>query len=196
MMQAGSTWTELTDLECSTCAKERGRRNRIIEPQDPRISQKHFVDALYVNPHNDPKYHACLVRAEENAKRGAQTPSHVLWVIAEDSAKDATQVAKTATQMQRKRRQWLKYHDQKTGGIPSLLPLYKNMKARVTEKHSLKLGILKHTSCIVVGWSLHPADRHESQPGARVLSHQPLCIYLKFPGASFKIGDLEPGVFP
>ena len=77
-----------------------------------------------------------------------------------------------------------------------MLPLYINMKARVTENISMKLGILKHTSCIIVGWSLHPADKQHPEAGQRVLSQQPRCSYIKFPSASFRIGDLEPGVFP
>ena len=99
--------------------------------------------------------------------------------------------------MQRKKQRWLQYHDQMTAGIPGLLPLYIGMRARVTEKISKKLNILKHTPCIVVGWELHPNEERHKTVGERVLQYMPQCIYVKFEGMPARIMDgLDPGAFP
>ena len=76
--------------------------------------------------------------------------------------------------------------------------MYANMRARVTERISKKLGILKHCPCTVVGWELHSADKSESSDTAeRLLQYMPRCIYLKFDGAKWQIHkELQPGVFP
>ena len=100
-------------------------------------------------------------------------------------------------QLQNKRSRWLQFHDQQTAGIPGLLPVYPDMMARVTERLSKKLNILKHTPCRVIGWDLHPNDRAAVRDGERVLQELPLCLYLKFEGAPWQVHkDLSKGVFP
>ena len=139
-------------MERVECSMERQRRHRLIEPQDPRIWLSPFIDAMYVHQHNEPKYHAPLLRAVENAKRGGSTPAHILWAVAQDAPTTPAEVASNPAEMQRTQQRWLQYHDQMTAGIPGLLPLYPGIRARVTEKISKTLGILKHTSCTIVGW--------------------------------------------
>ena len=53
------------------CHGKRQRRNRLIEPQDPRIRQSLFIDAPYVHQHDEPTSHALLLRAVESSKGGA-----------------------------------------------------------------------------------------------------------------------------
>ena len=184
-------------MECVECATERQRRNRLIEPQDPRIWQCPFIDALYVHQHNEPKYNALLLRAVENAKRGGSTPAHNFWVVAQDTPTNSAEVASNPAEMQRKQQRWLQYHDQMTAGIPGLLPLYLGMRARVTEKISKTLGILKHTSCAIVGWQLHTADKQATAPGERLLKYMPISIYVKLEEMTERIHDkLAPEVFP
>ena len=72
----------MASLECDACARERRRRNRLVAPNDARIQQMPFLDALFIHPNNEPKYHALLVRAVEHAKRGREQPSYILWVVA------------------------------------------------------------------------------------------------------------------
>ena len=151
LAQAGMKWASMVLMECVECATERQRRNRLIEPQDPRIRQSPFIDAPYVHQHNEPKYHAPPLRAVENAKSGGSTPAHILWVVAQDDPDNPAEVFANEAQMHHKKQRWLQYHDQMTAGIPGLLPLYLGMRARVTEKISKTLGILKHTPCTVVG---------------------------------------------
>ena len=93
----------------------------------------------------------------------------------------------------------MQFHDQLTAGIPGLLPLYIGLQARVTEKiaKGKKLTILKHQSCEVIGWELHPADRVHDESSQRLLSYLPLVIYLKFEKATWRIHPaLDVGVFP
>ena len=101
------------------------------------------------------------------------------------------------TEIEKKRARWLQYHDQMTAGIPGLLPLYYGMKARVTEKISKQLRILKHTPCTVVGWDLHSADRAVGGSTERMLRYLPHVIYVHFEHVKVKIHpDLAVGVFP
>ena len=88
-------------MVCVECATERQRRNRLIEPQDPRIWQSPFIDALYVHQHNEPKCNALLLRAVENAKRGGSTPASILWVVAQDTPTSPAEVASNPAEIQR-----------------------------------------------------------------------------------------------
>ena len=56
------------------------------------------------------------------------------------------------------------------------------MLARVTEKlvETKYIVILKHSSCKVIGWDLHPADRLRNSGTERFLHYLPRCIYLYF----------------
>ena len=76
--ETGATWQEMVSRECEQCTAERQRRNRLIEPKDARIKERPFIDAPYIHQHNEPKYHALLLRAVEHAKRGGRTPAHIL----------------------------------------------------------------------------------------------------------------------
>ena len=99
---------------------------------------------------------------------------------------------------------FLQFHDQKTAGIPGLLPIFIGMKARVTEQiarghdsQDRNVVILKHTSCTIYGWDLHTADRQRTVGSQRMLDYLPKIIYLQFPDAEWQIHKrLPPGVFP
>ena len=164
--------------------------------KDPRTQERPFLQAPYVHPNNEPKYHALLVRAVEHAKRSAPSPSYILWVVAEDHPTNPAEVGRNDAEIKKKAQRWLQYHDQLTEGIPGLFPLYYGMKVRVTEVISKKLQILKHAPCTVVGWTLHPAEQDEEGVGERVLRKLPSCIYVKFEDADWKLKgvDLEKGV--
>ena len=73
------------------------------------------------------------------------------------------------------------------------------MRARVNEKiaKGKYLTILKHSSCEIVGWRLHPADELSDAQPERVLHHLMRVIFLRFPGETWQIHpNLPPGVFP
>ena len=52
-----------------------------------------------------------------------------------------------------KRRRWLEFHDQKTGGIMGLLPLIKGLPVRLTEHVNRNKGLFKNTKCKIHEWS-------------------------------------------
>ena len=54
-----------------------------------------------------------------------------------------------------KRRRWLEFHDQKTGGIMGLLPLIKGLPVRLTEHVSRNKGLFKNTKCKIHSWTEH-----------------------------------------
>ena len=93
-----------------------------------------------------------LLRAVEQAKRGEGGPKCILWVRAQDVPHNPKEIASTADKVDKKRKRFLQFHDQKTAGIPGLFPLYPGLKARTTEKiaKGKQITILKHTSCEVV----------------------------------------------
>ena len=195
----GNTWEEMLAKapECGICSSERDRRNRLVSQDDLRLQHPQFLQAPYIHKHNEPKYHALLLRAVENAKRGSSQPNHILWVVAEDTVHNPKEFAGDSEQLQRKRARLLQYHDQKTAGLPGLLPLYPNIRMRVTEKISKKLCILKHTPCHVVRWDLRPADRLLGDGPERMLSYMPACIYVKFDNVDWRVHPQLPvGVFP
>ena len=57
--------------------------------------------------------------------------------------------------MNAKRRRWLEFHDQKTGGIMGLLPLIKGLPVRLTDHIDRSLGLYKQTKCTIHGWTLN-----------------------------------------
>ena len=163
------------------------------------MRQEPFLSAPYVHRNNEPKYHAMLLRAVEEAKRGHGGPKHVLWIRAEDSLHNPKEIGKTEEAIKKKLNRFLQYHDQKTSGIPGLLPLYVDMRARAIEKlaKGKSITILKHTPCRIVGWDLQPGDRERSDGSERLLDRAPRCIYLHFEGASWRVHQkLAPGFFP
>ena len=195
--RARSAWADQSSMECSVCAAERVRRNRLVDDSDPRLRQPPFIDSPFIHQHNEPKYHVLLLRAVEHAKRNMSGPQHILWLTAQDTPVNPDEIADDHSQVEKKRIRWLQFHDQRTGGIPGLLPLYHGMRARVTERVSKKLHILKHCPCVVDGWDLHSADKAESEDGERLLQYLPNCIYVRFEGAAWRVHpDLQPGVFP
>ena len=81
---------------------------------------------------------------------------------------------------------FLQFHDQKTSGIPGIFPMHLGMRVRVTEKlaKGSRITILKHTSCTIVGWELHPADRHRTDGSQRLLQYLPKVVFLQFEKAT------------
>ena len=117
---------------------------------------------------------------------------------AQDTPHNPKEIAATPANVDQKRDRWLQFHDQQTAGIPGLFPMYKGIRARVTEKiaKGKQLTILKHTPCEIDGWDLHPGDRvHEDGP-ERLLSYLPRVIYVYFRGATWQVHPaLRQGVF-
>merc|ERR1711904_131204 len=164
MAAAGAQWNAMQKMECNICRDERERRNRLLEAEDQRVRQEPFLSAPFIHKNNEPKYHAMLLRAHEQAK---SLRKHVLWFAAVDTPENPSQIVKTPAKLKQRLQRFLQFHDQQTAGVPGLNLLYEGMLARVTEKRvkNKNVVILKHSPCTVVGWDLHPLDA-ESAPGA------------------------------
>ena len=196
MAAAGHHWSAMQCMECSICKTERGRRNRLLEEVDPRVRQEPFLSAPFIHKNNEPKYHAMLLRAAEQAKSERK---YTLWFAATDTPDNPAQIVKTPGKLQQRLQRFLQFHDQQTAGVPGLNIMYEGMQARVTEKlvKHKNIVILKHSPCTVVGWDLHPADRQRKDGPERFLDYLPLCIFLHFKDATWVVDErLGPGVWP
>jgi len=194
MFANGATWPEMRALECEVCRAERDQRDRLVKREDdPRFSMEPFVNAPYIHPHNAPKYEALQTRAVQFAR------THNLcinWVVAWDQPLHQDHLALAKDVLDKKRLRWLSYHDQQTEGIMGLFPMIRGMRVRLTSTVNKRLKLFKHRPGIIVGWTLHPDETSVVDDGERRLSQQPRCIYVKFEGVAWRIGDLDPGVYP
>ena len=195
---SSSDWEAHFKSECALCAKRRDERNRLLAPDDPRVHEAPFLDAPYVHRNNEPKYHALLLRAQEVAKRKHKC---CFWFKAEDTIHNPEEKPKDPKKYEAKLERFLQFHDQRTGGLPGLCPLYRDLQVRTTEKivRSKEIVILKHTSCKVVGWQLHEMDQRSLPTGAggeRYLERMPKVIFVEFADVTWCINGLKPGVLP
>ena len=196
MSATGGTWADMQCMECSICSAERRRRNRVINGEDPRVRQEPYLSAPFIHKNNEPKYHAMLLRASEQAKTDRQ---HTIWFAATDTPENPASIVTNPAKLKQRLERFLQFHDQQTAGIPGLNILYEGMRARVTEKLVKHKGltILKHSPCTVIGWDLHPASRLRQDGAERLLEYMPLCIYIKFPDTTWVVDKrLGPGVWP
>ena len=186
-------------MECQICETHRENRTRLIAPNDVRLREPAFLHAPYVHQNNEPKYHAMLLRSVEQAKHRYDTPRHILWVTAQDTPHNPKEISDNPASMQKKLDRFLQFHDQRTAGIPGIFPMYRDMRARVSEKlaKGARITILKHTPCTIIGWELHTADKLKTAGSQRVLQYLPRVIFLKFDNAEWEISaKLGKGVFP
>ena len=57
-----------------------------------------------------------------------------------------------------KRRRWLGFHDQQTGGIMGLMPLVKGLPVRLTHPENRKLKLFKNSKCTIHSWTLNKQE--------------------------------------
>ena len=199
MFMQGATWSEMQALECTACQEERRERARVsMSDDDPRFQQQPFEAAPYIHPHNVPKYYALQLRACEYAK---QRRLCVNWVVAHDKPLHQDDQALSADALDKKRKRWLGYHDQKTSGIMGLFPLIQGLPIRLSDTVNRDLKLCRHRRGVVTDWTLHDDEASPVVDGERVLQFQPKCIYVKFEGESWQVkppglAPLEPGVYP
>ena len=188
-------WEAMQELECPVCQAQRERRNRVLAAEDTRVRSEPYLSAPFIHKNNEPKYHAMLQRAHEQAKMQRKP---VLWFAAVDTPANPAQIVNTPAKLKQRLQRFLQFHDQQTAGVPGLNLLYEGMKVRVTEKlvKNKNMVILKHSSCTVVGWELHPADIATAEGAERMLNYVLRCIYLNFEGAKWTVDNrLGPGVW-
>ena len=185
-----AAWRRRRSQECDKCAAERKRRCRVLgssEDLSPLLTDDpRFADAPYIHAFNEPKYHASQMRALHFAR---ERQTIVLWLFAEDRPLKKIEMLQD-TNINERRRQWTRYHDQKTGGVMGLQPLVYDMPLRITRTdHKRKhLGMFKNSRCRLFGWTLHPADQaryEECKEAQLVLQYMPEYLYLRWPGATW-----------
>jgi hypothetical protein len=100
-------------------------------------------------------------------------------------------------QLHTKRCMWLGRHDQDTAHLTSLLPLVQGLPLRLTETVNRQLRLYRGRRCRLLGWAPHPEDVRTEVDGEWMSTKLPLCLYLQFPGATWKLhDDLAVGVYP
>ena len=197
MICKGFTWTDITASEaarCGTCARERIRRNRLVDVSDERTKMEPFLSAPYINRNNRPKYHATFLRAEEWAKKRCL---YRLWFFAQDTPCNPRELGPNKNAVAKKLTRFLTFHEQETAGLPGLNMLCKGLPVRMTEKivKNSKITILKQQSGTIYGWILNPNDKRVCS-GQRQLNYLPRIILVKFEGVDWQVDGLPIGVFP
>lgn len=148
----------------------------MVSHRDSRVREEPSLSSPYIHKNNKPKYHALLVRAVEAAKRCSEGPKQIIWVAVQDTPHNTKETPEFKKHWgEKKRSRFLQFHDQKTRGVPGLLPWYVGLQARVTEKMGIGKSTeksptsLKHIPCKVTGWDLHVADRLRTDDSERCL---------------------------
>ncbi|CAK0832641.1 unnamed protein product, partial [Prorocentrum cordatum] len=99
------------------------------------------------------------------------------------------------------RQNWLMYPENKTGGVPGVLPIFEGMRARFTTTENAEAGACKHSWGTVNGWVLHPDDsklvKEQRAEPELVLQHVPDAIMVRISGsAAPRFGNQPAGAFP
>ena len=118
-------------IECCACQRERERRARLIVGNDTRLQSVACLTAVYLHKNIEPKYHAMLLRASEQAKRLRE---YVLWFAAVDQPEVSTSYPSTRAVVRQPGEIFTvpRSADDEISGLTQLL--YKGMPARVTER--------------------------------------------------------------
>ena len=194
LFMEGATGEELMRLECDVCKVERAARCRVVlQLPDARFREAPFDAAPFVCLHNVPKHAAFLRRAQVFAEERSLVLN---WVKAHDSPLHRDDQALGREQLDAKRFRWLSFHDQHTAGILGLMPLVKGLPVRLSDSVDRRLNLFKHRRGKIEGWTLHPDETSVVAGGQRILEHAPLCIFVRFEGDEWQIGDLDTGVYP
>ena len=189
-------WKAFCEQQCAGCKAERVRRKRVVDEHATSIS-KEFALAPLVTANNKPRYLASQQRAQLFAR---YHNTQVLWIQAEDYPIAGEVATYTESKIdQRRVTDFLKRHDQDTGGIMGLFPLVKDLPVRFTTTVDKKRKVVKFTAGTIVGWTLDPIDVacvDASTDAEIVLQKQPLMLFIKRAGEGMPQHEgLEPEVY-
>ena len=177
--------------ECARCCAERASRRLVAESShDPRFLGR-FVLAPSIFATNVRKCHTNKIRAEAFARR---TKRHLHYVVAQDCACAA--VVREKPDLAEQKLLWLQRHDRECGELCGMLPLCDGMPVLLTDHLNRARGLLKGRRGFVTGWR-HATDGAEpAGPGCTVWNQLPEVVYVRFPGAKWRITGLATGVYP
>ena len=191
------TSEDWSGMDCAACTAERRRRVRVLpfgQTWEQRFSDAPFDRAAAIYARNVPKYFTIQLRAREYAKLNQK---ELAWVQAKDVPKFQEDRALAPDELRKKLAGWLERQDQETSNIMGLLPLVEGLPVRLTQTIDRARQLYLGRRGRVVGWVSHPAETRTEHNGEWILSRQPLAIYVKFDGATWKLSDdLEAGVYP
>ena len=177
--------------ECEVCRTERASRRLVADsPHDPKFLGR-FVLAPSIFATNVRKCHTNKIRAEAFARR---TKRHLHYVVAEDRACAA--VVREKPDLADQKLLWLQRHERECGELCGMLPLCDGMPVLITDHLNRARGLLKGRRGFVTGWR-HATDGAESGgPACTVWNKLPEVVYVRFPGAKWRIHGLATGVYP
>ena len=157
-LAAGRSLTELLQDECNFCRKERKARKRVVDDDTVSLLQeKRFVEAPAVVPNNDIKYEAAKRRAIGHARKTKQA---IIWCPAKDMA--SAEALLDEPTLVDKKLEWLQRHDQESGKLYGMLPLFVGLLVTLTDHldRNPAKNLLRGRKGRVVAWEL---DERENQ---------------------------------
>jgi hypothetical protein len=94
---------------------------------------------------------------------------------------------------------WFSHHNQDCGKLYGMLPLIRGMPITLLDHidRSPEKLLLRGKFGHVHSWVLHEKDESQYEGSCRVLDRPPIVVFVKFPGAEWKLDGLnEPGLYP
>ena len=182
--------------ECRECRAERVKRQRVLTKANslpPELRRKPFDSAPALYTFNVPRYFATNLRAKEYAK---QRKVQLSWCYARDVPLHPEDRDLPQEKLEAKLFTWLRRHDQETGHIPSIYPLAVGMSVRSTENIDRERQLYRGRKGVIHGWTLTADCIPQEVNGEFVLNALPLLVYIQFPDAMWRIGNLPVGVYP
>ncbi len=195
-LEEGATGKELVDLECAACRKRRHDRNRVLRErgeQEQNLKQPPFDVALSLYAYNIPRYYTIMLRAKDFARVHQR---RLRWCVARDVPLHRDDRDLPVDQLDAKRQRWLLMHDQDTAHLASSLPLVPGLPVRLTETVDRGKFLFRGRRGKIYGWAPHPEETSEDVDGILLLDRLPQTVYVEFPGATWVVDDLPPGVHP
>ena len=194
--RAGDTSTaSILKAECGVCKQHRNDRARVATSgNDPRFRNAQFANAPAIFANNDVKYDTNKRRAEEFADK---TQALITYSPAKDTP--SANVLRDNPGIAANKLQWLQRHDRESGDLYGMLPLIHNMPVALIDHidRSPDKQLLKGKVGHIHSWVLHGDEKSVPQNGRRVLDKMPLVVFVKFPGAKWKLPGLdEEGLYP
>ena len=160
------------------CQEERHRRKRVIDENATSISAD-IAFAPVITGMNKPRYLTSQQRACLFARYHR---TQILWIQAENFAISGEVAIYDDAKLNHRRRDFLKRHDQSTGGIMGLFPLVHDLPVRFTATVDKRHRIFKFAFGKIVGRALDPIDQAlvaASTEAEIMLERQPSIIYVR-----------------
>ena len=168
---------------CTLSPEERASRKRVIDhPNDPRLQEPKFREAMVILANNDARYQINKDKARAYSQRSG---APLRWSVARDVASaEALQAQDCSKEAKRK---WLQYHDRRTGDLCGLLPLAIGLPVALTDHidRSRDKHLLRGRQGHVHSWLWRDNE------------NMPDVVYVKFADADWQLpGTPEPGIYP